>query len=178
VRKLGKDLFLDEKTPRHESGLGYVRVVEHSVLWKYNHVRNKRGEDERRMAMFIRGEVEHQERLEAAGYRSPLSLLLIQAPLLFLASISFSTEDSFSHVFKPSWCAVPLHWSRSAPHNPIFSGLDCAFAFLPPLFIQAIPQEDSWSLLVPPEPDCSSAGIWEEGRSRHRRLSLQLCRRE
>jgi hypothetical protein len=77
-----------------------VRVVEHSVLWKekeaskvfiyqglttctevdkswtimssaYNLVRSKRGDDERSMAMFIREEVEHQERLEAAGYRSP-----------------------------------------------------------------------------------------------------------
>jgi hypothetical protein len=96
--KVGKDLFLDEKIPRHESGQGYVRVVEHSVLWKereasklftyqglttctevdrswtimsskYNHVRNKRGEDQRGMEMFILEEVEHQERLEAAGYR-------------------------------------------------------------------------------------------------------------
>ena len=32
--KVAKDLFFDEKTPRHESGQGYVRVVEHSVLWK------------------------------------------------------------------------------------------------------------------------------------------------
>ena len=98
--KVGKDLFLGEKIPRHESGRGYVRVVEHSVMWKdkeaskvftyqglttctevdkswtimssaYNHVRSKRGEDERSTAMFIREEVEHQERLEAAGYRSP-----------------------------------------------------------------------------------------------------------
>jgi hypothetical protein len=30
--KVGKDLFLDEKIPRHESGQGYVRVVKHSVL--------------------------------------------------------------------------------------------------------------------------------------------------
>ena len=97
-------------------------------------------------------------------------------PLLFLASISFSTEDSFFNVFKPSWCAVPLHWSHSAPHNPIFSCLNCTFAFLPPLVIQAISQEDSWSLLVSPEPVYSSACIWEEGRSC--RLSLQLCRRE
>ena len=37
----------------------------------YNHVRSKRGKDERSMAMFIRKEVEHQERLEAAGYLSP-----------------------------------------------------------------------------------------------------------
>jgi hypothetical protein len=28
--RVGKDLFLDEKIPRHDgSGLGYVRVVEH-----------------------------------------------------------------------------------------------------------------------------------------------------
>jgi len=32
--KVGKDLFLDEQIPRHESSQGYVRVVEHSVLWK------------------------------------------------------------------------------------------------------------------------------------------------
>jgi hypothetical protein len=31
---VGKDLSLDEKIPRHESGQGCVRVVEHSVLWK------------------------------------------------------------------------------------------------------------------------------------------------
>ena len=33
----------------------------------YNHVRNKRGENEHGMEMFIREEVEHQERLEAVG---------------------------------------------------------------------------------------------------------------
>jgi hypothetical protein len=42
----------------------------------YNHVRNKRGEDERGMEMFIREEVDHQERLEAAGYRSPTRKVL------------------------------------------------------------------------------------------------------
>jgi hypothetical protein len=31
---VGKDLFPDKKIPRHESGQGYVRVVEHSILWK------------------------------------------------------------------------------------------------------------------------------------------------
>ncbi len=98
--KVGKDLFLDEKIPRHESGQGYMRVVEHSVLWKekeaskvftyqglttctevyrswmimsstYKHVRNMTGWNERGMEMLIRDEIEHQERLEAAGYRSP-----------------------------------------------------------------------------------------------------------
>ena len=31
---VGRDFFLDEKIPRHASGQGYVRVVEHSVRWK------------------------------------------------------------------------------------------------------------------------------------------------
>jgi hypothetical protein len=45
---VGKDLFLDEKIPRHGSGEGYVnvRVVEHSVLSKekeaskFSHTKN------------------------------------------------------------------------------------------------------------------------------------------
>jgi hypothetical protein len=32
--QVGTDLFLDEKIPRHASGQGYVRVVEHSIMWK------------------------------------------------------------------------------------------------------------------------------------------------
>jgi hypothetical protein len=32
--QVGRDLFFDEKIPRHESGQGYVRVVEHSIMWK------------------------------------------------------------------------------------------------------------------------------------------------
>ena len=31
---VGRDFFLDEKIPRHGSGQGYVRVVEHSVRRK------------------------------------------------------------------------------------------------------------------------------------------------
>ena len=83
---MGKDLFLDEKIPRHESGQGYVRVVKHSLLWKekeastvltyqglskctevdkswtimsgaHNHIRSKRGKNERSMAMSIQKEV-------------------------------------------------------------------------------------------------------------------------
>jgi hypothetical protein len=32
--QMGRDLCLDEKLPRHASGQGYVRVVEHSIVWK------------------------------------------------------------------------------------------------------------------------------------------------
>ena len=33
----------------------------------YNHVRSRRGEDERSLALFLRKEVEHEEQLETAG---------------------------------------------------------------------------------------------------------------
>ncbi len=32
--QVGRDFFLDDKIPRHESGQGYVKVLEHSVMWK------------------------------------------------------------------------------------------------------------------------------------------------
>ena len=31
---VGRDILLDKKLPRHESGQGYVRVVEQSIRWK------------------------------------------------------------------------------------------------------------------------------------------------
>ena len=31
--QVGRDFFLDEKIPRHESGQGYVKVVEHSFIY-------------------------------------------------------------------------------------------------------------------------------------------------
>jgi hypothetical protein len=79
--KVGKDLFLDEKIPRVRSGIcescGTFGTVEGKEAFKiftyqglttctevdrswtimssaYNHVRSKRGEDERSMALFIR----------------------------------------------------------------------------------------------------------------------------
>ena len=52
----------------------------------YNHVRSKRGQVERSMAMSIRKEIEHQERLEAAGYRSPTWRVLRALQLLLSAT--------------------------------------------------------------------------------------------
>jgi hypothetical protein len=102
---VGRDLFLDERIPRHESGQGYVRVVEHSVMWKetaaskiftyqgsttctevdkswtimsivYSHLRQGGGKGTSELKTLIRAEVEQQERLEAMGYRSPTWRLL------------------------------------------------------------------------------------------------------
>jgi hypothetical protein len=57
-------------------------------------------------------------------------------PLFFLATFHFSTEDSFPHVFEPSWCAIPFYWPRSAPHNPVSVRADHPFAFFSSLFAQ------------------------------------------
>ena len=103
--QVGKDLFLDEKIPRHESGQGYVRVLEKSIMWRetetakvftyqglttcteldkswtimsstYNHLRQGRDKGIDELKAFIRAEVELQERLEATGYRPPTWRLL------------------------------------------------------------------------------------------------------
>ena len=85
---VGRDFFLDEKISRHESGQGYVRVVEHSVMWKdaaaskiftdqglttctevdeswtimssvYNHLRQRREKSNSGLGTLIRAQVEH-----------------------------------------------------------------------------------------------------------------------
>ena len=90
---VGRDFFLDEKFPRHESGQGYVRVVEHSVMWKetaaskiftyqgsttctevdqswtimssaYSHLRQGGEKDASELKTLIRAEVEQQECLK------------------------------------------------------------------------------------------------------------------
>jgi hypothetical protein len=98
--QVGRDFFLDERIPRHKSGKGYVRVVEHSVMWKettdskiftyqglttctkvdkswsimcstYNHLRQGREKNKSDLGTLIRAKVEFQECLETTGYRSP-----------------------------------------------------------------------------------------------------------
>jgi hypothetical protein len=95
--QVGRDFFLDEKIPRHESGQGYVKVLEHSVMWKetaaskiftyqglttctevengwtvmssvYNHLRQGKERSTSELSALIRKEGEQQERLEVRGY--------------------------------------------------------------------------------------------------------------
>ncbi len=118
----GRDLFLDEKIPRHESGQGYVRVVEHSIIWKektaskiftyqglttctevdkswtimsstYNHLRQKRRENKSGLGTLIREEVGHQERLEATGYRSP-TWKVLRALQSLLSAVQLQGESA------------------------------------------------------------------------------------
>ena len=102
---MGRDFFLDEKIPRHESGQGYVKVLEHSVMWKetaaskiftyqglttctevengwtvmssvYNHLLQGKERSTSELRQLIQKEGEQQERLEARGYRFPTWRLL------------------------------------------------------------------------------------------------------
>jgi hypothetical protein len=103
--QVDRDFFLDEKIPRHESGQGYVKVLEHSVMWKEtvaskiftyqglttctevengwtvmssvcNHLRQGKERSTSELRSLIRKEGEQQEPLEARGYQSPTWRLL------------------------------------------------------------------------------------------------------
>ncbi len=89
--QVGRDFFLDDKIPRHESGQGYVKVSEHSIMWKetavskiftyqglttctevengwtvmssvYNHLRQGKERSTSELSALIRKEGEQQER--------------------------------------------------------------------------------------------------------------------
>ena len=120
--QVGRDLFLDQKIPRHKSGKGYVRVEEHSVMWKetaaskiftyqgsttctevdkswtimssvYNHLRQGGGKNTSELKTLIRAEVEQQERLEAMGYRSP-TWRLLRALQSLLSAVQLQGESA------------------------------------------------------------------------------------
>jgi hypothetical protein len=120
--QVGRDPFLDEKIPRHESGQGYVRVVEHSIMWKeaaaskiftyqglttcteldkswtimgsaYNHLRQERNRSTSELQTFIRAEVDQQDRLEAMGYRSP-TWRLLRALQSLLSAVQLQGEPA------------------------------------------------------------------------------------
>ena len=59
----------------------------------YNHVRHKKGVIEQGMKKFIREEVDYQEQLEAAGYRSP-TLKVLRALQSLLAAEQLQGESA------------------------------------------------------------------------------------
>lgn len=98
--RVGRDFFLDEKIPRDVNGKGYVGVTETSVLWKesetaklftyqgltscmepdqtwtimgsmWHLLRKKAGRTDGDLIALVHNEVAYQDKLEAAGYRSP-----------------------------------------------------------------------------------------------------------
>ena len=117
-----RDFFLVEKIPRHESGQGYVKVVEHSVRWKetaaskiftyqglttctevdkiwtvmssaYNYLRQGKERSTSELRTFIRKEGEQQERFEAMGYRSP-TWRLLRALQSLLSAVQLQGESA------------------------------------------------------------------------------------
>jgi hypothetical protein len=120
--QVGRDFFLDEKIPSHESGQGYVMVVDHAIVWKetkvskiftyqglticteldkswtimssvYNHLRQGRDKSTSELRMLIRAEIEQQERLEAMGYRFP-TLRLLRALQSLLSAVQLQGESA------------------------------------------------------------------------------------
>ena len=99
--RVGQDLFLDEELPKPASRQGYVSVTETSLIWKsssnsqiftyqglttnmdlehgwtvmssiWHHLRaHHTTVDEHDFTRFISSEVQHQQRIETEGYRSP-----------------------------------------------------------------------------------------------------------
>ena len=130
---VGRDFFLYEKIPRHESSQGYVRVGEHSVMWKetaaskiftyqgsttctevdkswtivssvYSHLRQVGKKNASELKTLIRAEVEQQERLEAMGYRSP-TWRLLRALQSLLSAVQLQGESAVTvPPFFPSAC--------------------------------------------------------------------------
>ena len=98
--QIGCDFFLDERIPRDARGQGYVAVTETSLLWKecatadvftyqgltsclepdqtwtvmgsvWHSLRRRTERSEEDLRALIHGEAAYQDKLEAAGYRSP-----------------------------------------------------------------------------------------------------------
>jgi hypothetical protein len=92
----------------------------------YNHVRSKRGEDERSMALFIREEVEHQERLEEVGYRSPTwRVLRALQSLLSATQLQGESEVAAPLFFPNAGRGTVRFWGNDqGPTVFVWDGLD------------------------------------------------------
>ena len=133
----------------------------------YNHVRSKRGEDERSTAMFIREEVEHQERLEAAGYRSPTwrALRAIQA-LLSATQLQGESAVAAPPFFPNAGRGTVRFWgNEQGPTVFLWHGLDeegreeCERA------IQTRQDWVVWSRARPMKGNCTSRGFEQMGKT-------------
>jgi hypothetical protein len=151
--QVGRDFFLDEKIPRHKSGKGYVRVVEHSVMWKataaskiftyqglttctevdkswtimsstYNYFWQGRGKNQKDLGTLIRSEVEFQERLEATGYRSPWRVLRALQSMLSAVQLQGESAVTAAPFFSSAGRGTTRFWgNEQGPTVFLWEGL-------------------------------------------------------
>ena len=133
----------------------------------YNHVRSKRGKDERSMAMFIRKEVEHQERLEAAGYLSPTWRVLRALQSLLSATQLQGESAVAAPPFSPNAGrgTVRLWGNEQGPTVFLCDGLDAEGRKECERTIQTQKAWVVWSRARPMKEDCAPRGFEHVGKN-------------
>jgi ribonuclease HI len=194
--QVGKDFFLDEKIPRHESGQGYVRVVEQSIMWRetetakvftyqglttcteldkswtvmssiYNHLRQGRDKSISELKLFIRAEVELQERLETMGYRSP-TWRLLRALQSLLSAVQLQGESAVTAppFFPSAGRGTTNFWGkRQGPTVFLWEGLDEGGREECEKAIRTGRDWVVWSRARPAKGDCKLRGFEQEGNA-------------
>jgi hypothetical protein len=194
--QVGKDFFLDEKIPRHESGQGYVRVVEQSIMWRetetakvftyqglttcaeldkswtvmssiYNHLRQGRDKSISELKLFIRAEVELQERLETMGYRSP-TWRLLRALQSLLSAVQLQGESAVTAppFFPSAGRGTTNFWGKKqGPTVFLWESLDEGGREECEKAIRTHRDWVVWSRARPAKGDCKLRGFEQEGKA-------------
>jgi hypothetical protein len=193
---VGRDFFFDEKILRHAAGQAYVRVVEHSVMWKemavskiftyqglttctevdkswmimssvYCHLRQGRETSNSGLGTLIRAEVEHQERLEAMGYRSPTRRLL-RALQSLLSAVQIQGESAVTapSFFPSAGRGTTRFWGEEqGPTVFLWEGLGEEGREECERVIRAHRDWVVWSRARPMKGDCTPRGFEHVGKA-------------
>jgi hypothetical protein len=194
--QVGKFFFLDEKIPRHALGQGYVRVVEQSIMWRetetakvftyqglttcteldkswtimssiYNHLRQGRDKSISELKVFIRAEVELQERLETKGYRSPTwSLMRALQSLLSAVQLQGESAVTAPPFFPSTGRGTTKFWGkRQGPTVFLWESLDEGGREECEKAIHMRRDWVVWSRAQPAKGDCKLRGFEQEGKA-------------
>jgi hypothetical protein len=194
--QVGRDFFFDEKIPRHASGQGYVRVVQHSGMWKemaaskiftyrrlttctevdkswtimssvYNHLRQGRETSNSGLGTLIRAEVEHQERIEAMGYRSP-TWRLLRALKSLLSAVQLQGDSAVTapSFFPSAGRGTTRFWgTEQGPTVFLWEGLGAEGREECERVIRAHRDWVVWSGARPMKGDCTPRGFEHVGKA-------------
>jgi hypothetical protein len=141
--------------------------MKRKVVSANNHVRSKRGKDERSVAMFIRKEVEYQERLEAAGYRSPTWRVLrgLQS-LLSATQLQGESAVAAPPFFPNAGRGTVRFWgNEQGPTDYLWDGLDEEGREECERTIQTRKDWVVWSRARPMKGDCTQRGFEHVGKT-------------